>query len=356
MLYGAGLPFKYWPFALKHSIMLHNALPHGSRGVPNERAGGKRSNLRDLRTFGCRVVVRPPGPRPSKLENHANVGCFLGYTATMTQAYYLEERILKVKTSSHARFDEGMTDMPNPPPNARQLRAALGHPLPPETMHAKMPSEHELVGMSSPFTELVTIDMKIRCNDPSLGMIVGACAARSRAFIVDIKADSSASKIRDWRRKYRGAYLVKVDKQPVFTKTDVERLLNTARDAARHNPDPHVEIILAPDTPATSSPPATGLPQLQMDQFRTAISVLYELGEGRKLRKEEIPDDGELSDAICTVVDATMKPGSKWTRCQLRCLGCWDEWYGAEKKQLDEIYSANMFGVPEKRPPNSVVL
>jgi hypothetical protein len=173
---------------------------------------------------------------------------------------------------------------------------------------------------------------------------------------VDIKADSSASKIRDWRRKYRGAYLVEVDKQPVFTKTDAGRLLNTARDAARHNTDPHVEIILAPDTLDTPSPPVTDIPQLQMDQFRTAISVLYELGEGRKLRKEEIPDDGELSDAICTVVDATMKPGPKWTRRQLRRLGCWDEWYGAEKKQLDEMDSANMFGVPEKRPPNSMVL
>jgi hypothetical protein len=111
--------------------MLHNDLPHGSRGVPNEGAGGKCPNLRDLRTFGCRVVVRPPGPRPSKLENHANVGCFLGYTATMTQAYYLDERTSKVNISSHARYDEGMTDTPNPPPNARQLRTALGHPLPP---------------------------------------------------------------------------------------------------------------------------------------------------------------------------------------------------------------------------------
>jgi hypothetical protein len=131
MLHGDGVPFKYWPFAFRHSIMFHNALRRGSRGVPNERNGGKSPNLRDLRPFGCRVALRPPGPRPSKLENHANVRWYLGYTVTMTQAYYLDELASKVKTSSHARFYEGITDTPKPPPNARQLRAALGHPLPP---------------------------------------------------------------------------------------------------------------------------------------------------------------------------------------------------------------------------------
>jgi hypothetical protein len=87
--------------------MLHNALPRGSLGVPNERDGGKFPNIKNLCTVGCRVVVRPKGPRPSKLKNNANARWFLGYTATMTHAYYLKECTLKFKTTSHARFEEG---------------------------------------------------------------------------------------------------------------------------------------------------------------------------------------------------------------------------------------------------------
>jgi hypothetical protein len=39
MLHGAGLPFKLWPYAFHHYIMLYNLMPHGNRGVPVIRAG-----------------------------------------------------------------------------------------------------------------------------------------------------------------------------------------------------------------------------------------------------------------------------------------------------------------------------
>jgi hypothetical protein len=84
--------------------------------------------------------------------------------------------------------------MANPPPNARQLHAALGH-LPPKTMHAKMPTDHDLVTISSPFTEFSTPTAKVHYDDPSLGIVMGVCVERSRVFLMDIKGGSSASKI-----------------------------------------------------------------------------------------------------------------------------------------------------------------
>jgi hypothetical protein len=278
MLYGAGLPFKFCPYAFHHYIMLHNVMPHGDRGVPVIRAGGPIPYLGDLRTFGCRVVVRPPGPRPSKLETHANVGNFLGYTATRTQAHYFDTATKKVKTSAHVRYDEGMCDSADPSSNARQLCAALGRPLPAESIDATMPKELDLVAMSSPFTDLVTLSLKVTCDDPCLGFVFGVCAARSRAFIVDIKCDSTASRIKDWRRKYWGAYIVEIDKKPVFSADDASQHLCAIRDDAPHRAAPMFTIVLAPDVPPTKVNPDTGIPHLQMAQIRTAISALYELG------------------------------------------------------------------------------
>jgi len=50
----------------------------------------------------------------------------------MKQIYYLEESTNKIKIAAHARFDEGLANVPlnDLPPYARQLRKALGHSVP----------------------------------------------------------------------------------------------------------------------------------------------------------------------------------------------------------------------------------
>jgi hypothetical protein len=176
-----------------------------------------------------------------------------------------------------------MCDSDNPSPNARQLSVALRHPLPADSIEAPMPTDLDLVAMYSPFNELVTLSIKVRCDDRSLGFVFGVCAARSRAFIVDIQRDSATSKIKDWRRKYRGAYIVEVDTHPVFTAKDATRLLSDVRDSAPQNAAPVFTVVFAPDTPPSKTTPDTGIPHLQMAQFRTAISASYEIGEGKKI-------------------------------------------------------------------------
>jgi hypothetical protein len=356
MLHGASLPFKLWPYYFHHYIMLLNVMPHGNLGVPGMRAGGPVPHLGDLRTFGCRVVVRHPGPRPSKLEIHANIGNFLGYTATRTQAHYIDSKTKKIKMSAHVRYDEGMCDSDYPSLNARQLRVALGHPLPAESIDAPMPMDLDLVDISSPFTELITLSIKVRCEDPSLGFVFGVCAARSRAFIVDIQRDSTASKIKYWRRKYRGAYIVEVNTHPIFTAEDSTLLLSAVRDNAPHNAASVFTIVLAPDTPPSKTTPDTGIPHLQMAQFRTAISALYEIGEGKKMPCDALDGDDILSTAINVISDGEIRPETKWTRRQLKPLASWPEWYGAEKEQLDQMHIAKMFVPPQIRPNNAVVL
>jgi hypothetical protein len=219
-----------------------------------------------------------------------------------------------------------------------------------------MPTELDLVAMTSPFTELVTLSLKVTCDDPCLGFEFGVCAARSRAFIVDIKRDSTASRIKDWRRKYRGAYIVEIDKKPVFSADGASQHLRAVRDDAPHRAAPTFTIVLAPDVPSTKVNPDTGIPHLQMAQFRTAISALYELGEGQPIPAGALDDDNVLTTAINLISDGDVRPGTKWTRRQLKPLASWPEWYGAEKEQLDQMHSAKMFGPPQTQPPDAVVL
>jgi hypothetical protein len=160
--------------------------------------------------IGCYVYVRPPGWKPSKLEQHVDQGRFQGYTSSYTHIYYLDLRTKKVKTTLHARFDECMSALDRPTPNSRQLLAALGHPLLPEETDTPILVDCGLVAVTSPFQTLITIKVPILCNLPKLGLQLVTFAALSRAVIQGIAPGATCAKIWDWKRKCRCAYLVQI--------------------------------------------------------------------------------------------------------------------------------------------------
>ena len=67
LLYGAGLPAKYWSAALVHSVYLHNRLVHAATlSTPFESYYGVKLDLEFLKTFGSRVCVKCSGDRCAK--------------------------------------------------------------------------------------------------------------------------------------------------------------------------------------------------------------------------------------------------------------------------------------------------
>jgi hypothetical protein len=64
LLTGSNLDAKFWPNAFYYHLRIKNALPQaGQSQSPHEMLHGTKPNFNDLRTFGCRVWVRPPGQR-----------------------------------------------------------------------------------------------------------------------------------------------------------------------------------------------------------------------------------------------------------------------------------------------------
>jgi len=90
-----------------------------------------------LRTFGCRVWVRPPGQQSAKLIHNSRKGIFLGFIPNADKNiiwYDTETHVVKI--AKHVHFDEGMNDLPPDlvPPNVVDLqRAQNGEPLPAES-------------------------------------------------------------------------------------------------------------------------------------------------------------------------------------------------------------------------------
>jgi hypothetical protein len=122
LLYGAGLPAKYWSAALVHSVYLHNRLVHSTTlSTPFGLYYGVKPDLEFLRTFGSQVCVKRSGDRHAKLDRHDFTGIFLGYTATDQNIVYLDLDSGIVKHSHHATFDEAWYLQPARPPAAQLL-------------------------------------------------------------------------------------------------------------------------------------------------------------------------------------------------------------------------------------------
>ena len=79
-----------------------------------------------LRIWGCRVIVRLPGTRPAKLDNHTATGIFLGFTGTDHNIYYRDDTTGRIKIATHVTFDEAGMTLPQAdlPPYAIALQKA----------------------------------------------------------------------------------------------------------------------------------------------------------------------------------------------------------------------------------------
>ena len=122
LLYGSGLPAKYWSAALQHSVYLHNRLVHSAtRKTPFEGLFGVKPDIGHLKLFGSRVCVKQSGKRRAKLDRHDFKGVFLGYTATDQNIIYLDLASGIMKRSHHAQFDEAWYLQDARPPAALLL-------------------------------------------------------------------------------------------------------------------------------------------------------------------------------------------------------------------------------------------
>jgi hypothetical protein len=157
MLSGASLASRFWPYAFYHFLRLHNMTIHGDQvKTPYELCSGRKPDLSRLRTFGCRVYVEPPRPRrPAKTEMDARNGILTGDAQTLKNPLYFDLDSHEGKSAQHARYDEGMNNVPGPPPNARRVRfAQRDEPFPAE---ATLLEPLDLDVSENPFQDLSTL-------------------------------------------------------------------------------------------------------------------------------------------------------------------------------------------------------
>ena len=114
LLDGANLDIKFRPYAFWHQLcILNNLVGSGQSQSPLQLALGQKENLQNCCTFGCCVWVRPSTYHKSKFWNNSQKGIFLGFVPNTTHnIIWYDVKTERVKIVSHAKFDEGMNDIP----------------------------------------------------------------------------------------------------------------------------------------------------------------------------------------------------------------------------------------------------
>ncbi|KAG9081109.1 hypothetical protein FRC06_005815 [Ceratobasidium sp. 370] len=105
----AGLPDKYWGYAIHHAAYLWNVTPKRflDGRTPDEVFTGKKPDVSRLRTFGCKAWARVPDEKRTKLEARSIECTYLGF-APNRKAHILAERVTgRILTSRDVVFDEG---------------------------------------------------------------------------------------------------------------------------------------------------------------------------------------------------------------------------------------------------------
>ena len=342
-----------------------------------------------LRTFGCRVHVRAPGKRSAKFRTRTKSGIFLGYLPDTTKnILWYDEDTGKVKVATHARFDEGMNDLPidQIPPNVQLLqRSEYGKRLPAEEDEVDIP---EFSLFHSPFSKTIKKTLRNKCDDKTYGINVASDQVNNRAFVHEIFNRSSAHKMFSTQKALKniiGAYIVSIDNKPIFTAQEATLALRAAK---RDNVD-QLPIEFAPErrlyarerrkveeehnwfTPDDPSDvPANPIAQMSIDDYdethnipSITISDLQYIASIRypelDFSEESIPTEvievainAIRSDAIIPEEQAL----GRFTRYKLKKLSTWDDWQAGERKQLDQFECQKLYGAPVDKPPGSIVL
>ncbi|MCE2996259.1 MAG: hypothetical protein LW863_11705 [Flammeovirgaceae bacterium] len=373
LLLGSNLPAKFWPYAFHHYIRVKNAIPsRDQHQSPLTLAVGKIDDFTAFRTFGCRVWVKPTTRRPAKFKTNSRKGIFLGFIPNTTKnILWYNPETSRVMIAKHARFDEGMNDLPfdSIPPNVQLLqRVQAGAPFPAELNETSIPTLDFSV---NPFSRTFTKKLLKRCNHPLFGLTISTDALNDRAYVSNVTRNSSASKMFSTHKaatnKIRGAYIVQINNHNVFTKNDAVRLLQQTRDR-----NASVDIVFAPERAMDAKHLRQAISEhniFQPDAPDDEHLPAFTIADIRSIASLRQPDIDVSPDAIpleliqthiTAIQSDAITPAEHalgtFTRKKLKTLSTWGEWLKGEHEQLDHFHKLGMYGPPMPRPARAVVL
>jgi hypothetical protein len=222
----------------------------------------------------------------------------------------------------------------------------------------------------TPFRKVDDIIVPISCDHEYIGLSIGECSIRRRAYIRYVHPKTSCGNIRNFKKSYTGAYIVQVNDTAVYSLNDTLDAINIMK---QNDTITQFILKLSPDKYIPKKDRRDHL-SLNMNQIRHIALLQYEIADDHSSMNDVLDNlhKSFIRDAKDTTHDATPSPTDnsddfsmtdeeqilrgKYSRRKLKQLGTWFLWLKNEQGQLDRMDDQGMFGKPCSPPKNSIVL
>ena len=162
-----------------------------------------------------------------------------------------------------------MNDLDEPPPNVKLLRnLADDGVVVPDRLDLSLLN---LEVSDNPFERLDELSPPITCEHPCLGFEIKECHIWRQRYVYGAVANTTASQIRNVRRKYIGAYVVSINDVAVFTAASILEALHAVAASDQQSS----KVVFAPDwyIPVVDRHLDQPL-HLSVNQLRTVSTIL----------------------------------------------------------------------------------
>mmetsp|Transcript_10383 Transcript_10383/g.14952 ORF Transcript_10383/g.14952 Transcript_10383/m.14952 type:complete len:1434 (-) Transcript_10383:2326-6627(-) len=216
-----------------------------------------------------------------------------------------------------------------------------------------------------PFDNNLEIDIPIKGDHPTLGVLSQYCPYRQRLQIKDMALSSPGSRLPKWRSTLRNAYILKIQEFPIFNAEDMEHAVRQLRLRKIIK----AKLVIATDR-SYGVHPIEGIMQIYFDQMNVIAKHLEEVAEDR--RAEAISNDATIRMVHEPVTVEHISPlppeeppppapnipdvAQAFTKKQIMQRDDWTEWEDGQFKQLDMYWNQGMFSNPLPLPKNSNAL
>ena len=228
-----------------------------------------------------------------------------------------------------------------------------------------------------PFDNIMEVDVAIKGDHETLGILTDYCDCRQRLQIKDMALSTPGSRLKKWRSVLRHTYILKFNDFAIQSHEDFAHAVRQTRLRKMMK----AKLIVATDT-AYGLHPMEGVLQIHFDQMNIISKHLQDIARERDLQTiNSLPTPTtttvrQLHDHCVVTEIADDHPGphpppdppppptlkaepelaQSFTKKQLLKRDDWPDWERSQYKQLDQYWEQGMFSSPLPLPHNANAL
>jgi len=236
----------------------------------------------------------------------------------------------------------------------------------PTNAHGQVEKPFEIFFSSNPFDNTMEIEIPIKGDHPTLGLLTKYCEYRQRVQIKDMAISTPGSRLKCWRTVIRNSYILKFHEFAITSQADLEHAISQVRRRKLLK----AKFVIATDK-SYGVHPLEGIMQIHFDQLNVIAKHLEDIERERqeeRIRQNTITPVIRQTKDEATVPESELPPpelppliddenlAQQFSMKQAMKHTDWPEFKKGQYKQLNQYWEQGMFSYPMPLPRNANAL